>query len=583
MKKIMEYIKNNKIFVIILLIGLILLGIQLNQVIMYADDYTLGIFSNKDGFKGAWDYFVYNYFHWGGGWTGLIVISILTIGFKSWLVIELLLMLAIILITIKFIHLKDGKYKELILLLVWLLYFIINIHTSRETIYWLDGSMAYVFTTFQVILYTYLIYTRMHYPNMRKKYDYIIFPLSAFFGGWSAAQSGAIVVLISIIVWVFAKFVNKEKIPKFYLYSSVLTLIGYCIFFFAPGNSSRMSTTEMFASLDVFSKMLYKVNDLYGLLFDFKSYSYFGLQFFTYFVIVLLLLVIQHIVKNEKNEKIKFFLSISCVYNFVFLLLLALSVTPFMNNSLPIYKLFIYNNIYNALSSNTFSIVYLIPYFVATIVMLIMVIQALYISIKSKNSLLLILIVSGLATQVVMLMAPYTPYRTTLMTITLFIASIGYLFKYILDNDIKWEYLVSTMFLIKYFPLGVILLLTFYASNTYLKDNKIIKLKNINIIIFMSFLSLLALYNWAIITINYRDNKAINEENMIRIEKYKENPTSDKILVLIAPKDELYGFTPLANNDWVEADVKKYFDLDKDTDIMFEEEYEEYLNKSNNY
>ena len=577
MKKIINYINNNKLYLLILLTGLIMLGIQLDQVIMYADDYSLGILSNAGGFKAAWDYFTYNYIHWGGGFTGLIVISILTIGFKAWTLIEILLMLSIVLLTIKVVHLKDGKYKEVTAILVWILYFIINIYTSRETIYWLDGSIAYVLTSLQVLFYTYLIYTRMHYPNMRKKYDYVLFPLAAFFGGWSSAQSGAMVVLISIIVWVFAKFVNKEKIPKFYLLSSILTLVGYCIFFFAPGNSARMAVNELFSSLGIFSKILYRSDSLYGLFFDYKTYPYLGLPFFVYFVIILLLLVTRHLLQKEKNEKLKFVLSLTCIYNFMYLVLAIVVGIGFIDNWTIIEYLFSFKNLYQLVITNTLSIKDLIPYGVATITVLIILAQTLYISIKNKESILLLLITWGIASQVVMVMAPQHPFRTTLITIVSFIVAIAYLFKYILDNDIDWHYSVAILFLIRFFPIGCVLIAAYYASNKYLKDSKIIDCKKFNTIIFICLLAVFAAYNWAKITVNYKTNKEIDAENMERIKEYKKHPNKEKILVLIAPVDESYGFTPLSGSEWVEIDVNKYFKLDKKTDIMFEEEYEIYI------
>ena len=580
MKNIIEYIKNNKLYCLILFVGLVLLGIQINQVIMYADDYTLGIHSNSSGFKGAIDYFVYNYLHWGGGFTGLIVICILTIGFKLWLFVEILLMLSIVLITIKFIHLKDGKYKELVALLIWIFYFLISISVSRETILWLDGSIAYVLTSLQVLFYTYLIYTRMHYPKMRKKYDYVLFPLAAFFGGWSSAQSGAMVVLVTIIVWLFAKYINKEKIPKFYLYSSVLTLIGYLIFYFAPGNSSRMSTTPMFANLDIISKFLFNVDNIFSNFFDFSFHPYFGMVFYTYFIMILLVLVTHHLLKKEKNELLKFVINLTCIYSLLFIGLAVLRSTPIVEKYPFIELPFIYNNIYNAINNHTFSPSCLISYALGTITIVSMIIQTFYISIKKKDSLLLIIIGVGFASQAVMFMAPYHPYRTTFITIMLFILGIIYLFKDVLENDIKWEYALSTLFLIRLFPVGCILLFLFYISNEYLKDNKLLKIKTINLIIFISLLGCLSLVNWAKITYNYRANKIVDEENMERIEKYKASPNEEKILVLIAPINELYGSTPLAGVDWVESDIILYFELDKETDIMFEEEYNNYLEKN---
>lgn len=576
MKKMLKYIKDNKLFLTILIIGMILLFIELNQVIMYADDYSLGIESNQYGIEGTWKHFVFNYLHWGGGFTGSIVIAILTLGFKYWKFIELFLITSIVLITIRLIHLKDGKYKELTTLFIWLLYFLIDISTSRETLLWLDGSIAYVFTSFQVLLYTYLLYTRIHYPKMRKKYDIILFPLAAFFGGWSSAQSGAMVVLITGIEWIFSKVINKIKINKFYFISSLLTIVGYCIFFFAPGNGERMATTGIFSTLGIASKIMYKSSSLYTSLFDVRYHQYFSLSFYTIMLIILTIVVTKHLLKKETNEKIKVFLSLGNIYNSIFLLTIILGKIPLFSNYSIISKILTYNNLYYEYIGNSLSITDLVPYFIATMTIIIIFIQSLYISIKEKNSLFFIVTSCGFISQAILLMAPTHPSRTTLISIIFFIIGIVYLFKYSLDNKIEWEYYISIIFMILFLPVGVVILITFYLINDYFEDLKIVKKESIKIAAFIILLSLFAFKNWSETTHNYKVNKEINEKNMIRIEKYQKNPSSDRILVLIKPKEPGYGFTGLAGIEWVENVVIVYFDLDKNTDIMFEDEYEQY-------
>ena len=576
MKNIMKYVKENKLFLLVLIIGMVLLFTELNQVIMYADDYSLGIESNKYGIEGTWIHFVNNYLHWGGGYTGSIVIAILTIGFKYWKFIELVLITAIVLMTMRLIHVKDGKYKELTTIFIWLLYFLIDISTSRETILWLDGSMAYVFTSFQVILYTYLLYTRIHYPKMRKKYDIVLFPLAAFFGGWSSAQSGAIVVLITGIEWIFAKVINKIKINKFYFISSLLTIIGYCIFFFAPGNGERMEVQGLFTTLGLLSKIMYKASPLYSSLFDIRNYQFFGLPFYTILLIILLLVVTKHLLKNETNEKIKLLLSLGCIYNSIFVLTVILTKIPILNNYSIISNFLTYNNLYYEYIGNKLSIADLFPYVISTITIIIIIIQALYISVKEKNSLLFIVTTCGLVSQAILLVAPTHPSRTTLISIMFFIIGIVYLFKYSLDNKIEWEYYISIIFMILFLPVGVVLLAVFYLINDYLKDLKANQKLSIKIATFIIILSLFAFKNWAETTHNYKVNKEIDAKNMVRIEKYQKNPSSEKILVLIEPKEPAYGFTGLAGIEWVEKAVITYFELDENTDIMFEDEYKQY-------
>lgn len=65
MKKIIDYIKNNKFYVLVMLIGSLCFILQMKYVILYGDDFSLGIIS-KNGIGAAFDYFKQNYVNWGG-------------------------------------------------------------------------------------------------------------------------------------------------------------------------------------------------------------------------------------------------------------------------------------------------------------------------------------------------------------------------------------------------------------------------------------------------------------------------------------------------------------------------------------
>ena len=55
--KIKKTIFENKIFVIVMIIGYILLFIQMNQVVLYADDFSLGIYAKPDAQINIFQYF----------------------------------------------------------------------------------------------------------------------------------------------------------------------------------------------------------------------------------------------------------------------------------------------------------------------------------------------------------------------------------------------------------------------------------------------------------------------------------------------------------------------------------------------
>lgn len=59
MDKIKELISKDKLFKSIMLIGFILLFIQMNQVVLYADDFSLGILLNNG--TNIFQYFIKHY------------------------------------------------------------------------------------------------------------------------------------------------------------------------------------------------------------------------------------------------------------------------------------------------------------------------------------------------------------------------------------------------------------------------------------------------------------------------------------------------------------------------------------------
>ena len=63
--KIWQYVKNNKLYLLVMLIGSIAFLLQMNEVVLYADDFSLGIVS-KGGFSNIFKYFKTNYLTWGG-------------------------------------------------------------------------------------------------------------------------------------------------------------------------------------------------------------------------------------------------------------------------------------------------------------------------------------------------------------------------------------------------------------------------------------------------------------------------------------------------------------------------------------
>ena len=285
--KIKKTIFENKIFVIVMITGYILLFIQMNQVVLYADDFSLGIYAKPDAQINIFQYFIEHYTTWGGGYTGILVILILKLGFNVWKILNTLLIALMIGLGTKMITYKSDneKNKCIVAIIMWFAIFFLGIYTAKETIYWLDGSVAYVLSTFEMFIFIYAIYAKLIMKTPIRKYDYILLPILGLFAGWSSAQTGVMSLFIAGLIIIYSKLKNKEKIKKIIWIAIVFCILGCMIFYLSPGNSSRMETFEDYSNMNIIEKILYRVDGVYGLLFGFKTYEAAGLPFYTLLIL----------------------------------------------------------------------------------------------------------------------------------------------------------------------------------------------------------------------------------------------------------------------------------------------------------
>ena len=208
-------------------------------------------------------------------------------------------------LTIKMVCHKSQKIKSTLAILLWSFIFVLSILVSRETIYWLDGSMAYLFTAFQAFLVFYFMFTRL-FQGIQKKYDLFVMPIIAFFGGWSSAQTGAIAVFLSFGLLAWKYFVNKDKsINKRYYVFATLTLIGYLIFYFAPGNAARMSHFPEYTQMNLIEKIISQVDIICSRLFSFVGLEFTTAPMFVFTGISLTSIITLSYLKREKHKKSK--------------------------------------------------------------------------------------------------------------------------------------------------------------------------------------------------------------------------------------------------------------------------------------
>ena len=228
-------------------------------------------------------------------------------------------------------------------------------------------------------------------------------------------------------------------------------------------------------------------------------------------------------------------------------------------------KLYTFYDLYMAYQQGTLYLMTILPYVITSFIMIIIVLLSIYISKKQENPLITAVVLAGLLTQGVMVMAPYSPLRTTLTPILFFWLGIAYL----VSLGSEREYSIIGAFIIAFaiqnINLAVVLLIVYMGiKNIKLNNNDTMK----EVLSIFLMLLIIASSNWYQIYAGYKNNKEIFNENIERIEQFIENNPSqeeqeNKEIQILLPKDDRYGFTAMAGVDWIDAGIKGYFGINK--------------------
>ncbi|MCI8654441.1 MAG: hypothetical protein HFJ48_00980 [Clostridia bacterium] len=437
--QIKQYIKNNKLYVIAMIIGTIAFTIQVKFVTLYADDILLGVIAKEQGIMGAFKHLAENYMTWGGGPTPFIVIIFMLFELKVWKLFNCIITFSIVHMSVQLIAHKSKINKGIIAAILWCFIFILHIEIARETIYWMDGYMAYVFIMFQLLLYIYYVYSKFVMGKQIKKYDYILLPIVAFFSGWTGPQGAILTVLFGIAFIIWKKCIKKEKIPTLLKVAIVFSIIGCLVEVLAPGNSVRMEKGfPEFASYGIIEKIEYRISNIYSLIFKFNYYGLGSLAFFSYLAFGIIATISYKFANKEENKKLRRIIKILSVLIIVFIAyvaLLRLNLIDIDETFKPIMD-------FKSLLVENINIEMIIPYIITSLIMLITCILAIYISVKKKDFILCTTYILGLMAHGIMIVSPYSPLRSTFFSIALLWISIACLIKFAYEEKININYMI---------------------------------------------------------------------------------------------------------------------------------------------
>ncbi len=472
-KKIVEYIKQNKSYVLVMIIASIMFLVQMSHVVLYADDLTLGHIA-KQGMAGAIQHLFSNYMEWGGGPTPFFVILLFFVPLKVWKIGNCLM---IVLTMIGIIRIISFHYKQInkamLALVLWICVYILNIGIASQTLYWLDGNIAYVLTAFQFFIYFYYLYSRLIMKTETKKYDTFLLPLVAFFAGWTGPQAGALTVIISVLLLAWVKWVRKEKVKPIYMVAVVIGIVGFLVYYLAPGNNARMlQVYPEFAEYNLFEKIYYRMDSVWTILFNYVVSDQASIPFYLCIVIGLVLSLCMKMVKEEKKKWITKGVKIASVMLLVFLVLNFVIAMQGDYNSTITNMIFRFEPILAHIKENSLHFDLILPYIITTLVMVATVVLSYYISYREKNPLLVLLVLGALLGQAMMVLSPYSPLRTTFITIYLLWLAIVTLITMVKKYKVSVVWII-TMIVSTIFGLNIgIILLISYAIIYYMQEER---------------------------------------------------------------------------------------------------------------
>lgn len=273
MKKISNYIKNNKLFLCLILLSIIsLVYCSLNTFIIN-DDLPYSFFYRTDAritnivqvIKNQ----VADYFNISSRvFVHMIVQTLLIFGKNIWSVLNPLIIIINMIIIGKIVSLYVKKYNKIITFVISLILFLL-MYNFKWLFYWVAGSVNYIWTSTALLIFTYF-YLKNGWSKNNILNMFIVLIVSILHESLLIYMT---IFIISTII--FEKFICKKEI-KNRLMLFIPLIISYCFLLLGPGTLSRIVSDSNWDSLSIIEKLnislpkvsvnLFKLNNIYNLI-----------------------------------------------------------------------------------------------------------------------------------------------------------------------------------------------------------------------------------------------------------------------------------------------------------------------------
>ncbi|HBY20494.1 MAG: hypothetical protein A2Y24_07160 [Clostridiales bacterium GWE2_32_10] len=274
---------------ILLIIFFFALIYQHQFIYLYGDDYFYGIFHNENFWKNHIEHYLYAN---GRALVHFLVSLILIFDVYLFRIINPVLIVSLLIVIAKLVS-KDKEEYKIALSCGIVLFSMLDINITRQSVYWLDGSFNYLLPIF-ISLLTFLYLKKSIYEKKR----YIFLPLLGLIAGMTVEQSALVALGGIFLIILSAKFIMNKKVNKIHILTLLLALIGAATVFFAPGTFNRMQEEKDIVSI------LYNINQMIHVIFIYK-----GMYVYHMFMILSMIVwIINYKNKNMINKLIVTFL-----------------------------------------------------------------------------------------------------------------------------------------------------------------------------------------------------------------------------------------------------------------------------------
>lgn len=160
---------------------------------------------------------------------------------------------------------RDDRRFPFLLCTSCVLFALVDVGMANQTVYWITGAANY-FYPLPVMLFYYTVYKKFATTNTLPNYA----PVAAFFASVMIEQCAFASLIITGLI-IYTCVLNKKKIDICLTFTVLLSVVGFCVLFFAPGNSVRQTYYPEFYSLPLYKRITSNIAPLASLVMSKKG------------------------------------------------------------------------------------------------------------------------------------------------------------------------------------------------------------------------------------------------------------------------------------------------------------------------